>query len=65
MYPSYIKEKVRQRLGLESYDTSRDEQINSMPHNAVLDACLEWKGILRYGYLIRDWINDIYRVTLE
>jgi len=65
MYPNYIMEKVRQRLGLESYDTSRDEEINLLPRNNVLDACLEWEGIIGYGYTIRDWIKDVYGVTLE
>lgn len=65
MYSNYIKEKVRQRLGLESYDASRDEEIDGMSHNAVLDACLEWEGIIGYGYTLRDWIKNIYGVTLE
>ena len=64
-YPNYIMEKVRQYLGVESYDISRDEQIGAMSRNSVLDACLEWEGIIGYGYTIRDWIKEIYGVTLE
>lgn len=64
MYPDYIMESVRQRLGLEPYDTSRDDEINSMPHNAIFDHCLEWEGIIGYGYTIRNWIMDIYGYTM-
>jgi len=63
-YTNYIMEKVRQHLGLEPYDTSRDEEINNMPHNAVFRHCLEWEGIIGYDNAIADWIHDIYGVTL-
>lgn len=65
MYPNYIKEKVRQRLGLESYDTSRDIEIDNMGHNEVFNDCLAWEGIIGYAYAIRDWVKDIYGVTLD
>ena len=65
MYPDYIMEKVRQRLGLEPYDTSRDSEINNMSHGTVLDHVLEWEGIIGYGYTIPGWIKDIYGVDLR
>lgn len=64
-YPNYIMEKVRQHLGLESYDTSKDAEINDMNHNTVFFHCLEWEGIIGYGPTIHGWINDIYGVNLE
>ena len=65
-YPSWIMEKVRQRLGCELVtDTSKDAGINDMSKNEVFDACLEWEGIIGYGYMIKGWIKDIYGVTLE
>ena len=64
-YPVYIMEKVRQHLGLEHYDTSRDAEINEMSHSAVLDHALEWEGIIGYGGTIRGWIETIYGVKLE
>lgn len=63
-YPEYIMELVRQHLGLEHYDTSRDEEIGTMSHDSVLDHCLEWEGIIGYGYTITGWVQDIYGVTL-
>jgi len=65
MYPDYIMQKVRQHLGLESYDTSRDSEINGMSHNAIFDHCLEWEGIIGYGYQITGWITEIYGVQLS
>jgi len=65
MYPNYIMEKVRQHLGLESWDTSRDEEINSMSHGIVFQHCLEWEGIIGYSYKITDWIEQIFSVKLE
>ena len=64
-YSGYIMEKVRQRLGLQPYDTSKDGEINDMSHNAVFRHCLEWEGIIGYDVTIAGWIHDIYGVTLE
>lgn len=65
VYPNYIMEKVRQRLGLESWDTSQDEDINSMTHMSVFDHCLNWEGMIGYTLQIMDWVQDIYGVSLE
>lgn len=65
MYPEYIMQKVRQHLGLEEYDTSRDDEINNMTHDSVFSHCLEWEGIIGYVYMIRDLVRDIYWVTLQ
>jgi len=64
-YPEYIMKFVRMHHGLEDYDNSQDKDINDMSHDEVLDACLEWEGIMGYGYTIRSWIKDIYGVKLE
>jgi len=65
MYPNYIMDKVRQHLGLESWDTSRDEEINNMSHSEVFRHCLEWEGIIGYDLTIGNWIQDIYGITLS
>lgn len=65
IYPNYIMEKVRQRLGVESYDTSRDEEINGMSKDNVFSAVLEWEGIIGYAWTIKDWIKDIYGIELN
>lgn len=64
-YPNYIMKKVRQQLGLEEDDTSRDAEINSMSHNVVFAHCLIDEGIIGYEYMISSMIHDIYGVTLS
>ena len=64
-YHNYMMEKVRQHIGLEPWDTSRDEEINNMSKDSVMDHCLEWEGIIGYGHTIRDWVKEIYGITLE
>jgi hypothetical protein len=39
-YPNYIMQKVRQRLGIEENDTSRDADINNMSKDEVFQHCL-------------------------
>ena len=63
-YPEYIMQKVRQHIGLEDYDTSRDADIARMTHSDVLQHCLEWEGIIGYAYQIKDWVERIFGVTL-
>ncbi len=64
-YPNYIMEKVRQHLGLEPNDTSKDEVINRLSHDAIFGHCLEWEGIIGYEVAIKDWIREIYGITLS
>lgn len=63
-YPDHIMEKVRQRLGLEPHDTSRDADINNMSQDEVFQHCLYWEGIIGYENTIKGWIKDIYGVEL-
>jgi len=65
LYKGYIMDKVRQHLGLETYDNSRDMDINGMTHDSILDHCLEWEGIIGYGNSIRGWVEEIYGIVLE
>ena len=64
-YPTHIMDRVRQHIGLEPGDTSRDAEINAMSHDLILDHCLEWEGIIGYGHQMRSWIEDIYGVNLS
>ena len=64
-YPNRIMDKVRQRLGLEPGDTSRDEEINRFTHDSVFSHCLQWEGIIGYEFAIKDWVRDIYGITLS
>lgn len=64
-YPEHIMECVRQRLGLEKYDYSRDEEINELSHNEVFEHVCNWNGLLGYDHTIKSWVRDIYKVELN
>lgn len=64
IYSDDIMQLVRQQIGLESYDTSRDREINDMSRDTVFEKCLVWEGIIGYEHKIKRWISDIYDVNL-
>ena len=64
-YSEDVMECVRQRLGLEMFDDSRDEEINELSPNEVLEHMCSWNGLLGYAYTIKSWIKDIYKIDLD
>lgn len=64
-YPDYIMQYVRNSLGLDEYNTERDNEINSMDKEEVLNRVCNWKGLIDYGNTIKNWVEDIYKVSLE
>ena len=64
-YPEYIMEMLRQRLGLEEDDTSRDAEINSYSSNKAFEEVLVWEGFIGYARHIKMWIADIYGIDLD
>lgn len=64
-YPDYIMQYVRNSLGLDEYNTERDNEINSMDKEEVLNRVCNWKGLIDYGNTIKHWVEDIYKVSLE
>ena len=64
-YPEYIMETVRQRLGIEKGNTTKDDYINGLKENKVVEMYLSWKGIIGYGNMIINLIEDVYGVKLK
>lgn len=64
-YTEDVMECVRQRLGLEKYDDSKDEVINQLSPDEVLGHVCNWNGLLGYAYTIKSWIRDIYKLDLD
>lgn len=64
-YPESIMEDIRMRLGLEKYDTAKDEQINEMPKDVIFSMVCNWNGLLGYDSTIKTWIKDIYGIQLD
>ena len=63
-YPEYIMAILRQRLGLEPDDTSRDNELATYSQNEVFDEVCNYEGLIFYGHRIRRWISDIYGIEL-
>lgn len=64
-YPEYIMYYVRQRLGLEPYDTSKDDAINAMSESEIFAHVCDWNGLIGYSNTIMIWIKDIFRKDLN
>lgn len=64
-YPESIMENVRQRLGLEAYDTSKDDIINEMTADVVFEHVCNWNALIGYANTIKTWVKDIYGIDLD
>lgn len=64
-YSESIMECVRQRWGLEKYDDSKDDEINQLSPDEVLEHVCNWNGLLGYATIIKSWIGDIYKIDLD
>lgn len=64
-YCDYIMKVLRQRLGLDENDTSKDERINEMSESRVFKEMCEWEGLIGYGSRLLDWVEDIYGIELN
>ena len=64
-YSNYIYEIVRQSLGRDKYDFSIDERIDGMNSDEVLESVCSWNGLINFNTAIKEWITDIYGVSLS
>ena len=63
-YSERVMRNVRENMGLEPDDTSKDKYIESLGRHEVLDRFLTLEGIIGYTNKIEDAIIDIYHVYL-
>lgn len=64
-YPDHIMKTLRQRLGLDEDDTSRDDFINIYSPSEAFEEMLNWEGILGYAGTIKYWIESIYGIDID
>jgi hypothetical protein len=64
-YPENIMECLRQRRGLESFDISEDCNLNEYTSNEAFEEVCNWNGLVRWGYIIKGWVKDIYGIDLD
>ena len=60
-YPENIMRYVRQNLGVDEYDDSRDTEINGMTADEVFECVCNWNGLINYANTIKSWVNGIYK----
>jgi len=57
-YSDFIMRAVRQNIGLEEDDASRDAEIMEMSGEEIVDRYLTWNGIIGYTYNIIDVVSQ-------
>lgn len=60
-----IIRNVRENLGVEPDDSSKDDEINRMSLNEIFDRWCEWNGLINYGKTIRKVIGSVYGIDIE
>ena len=63
-YPMNVIKILRETEDLDINDSSRDEELQNIYPEAVLEAVLQHEGIIGYVYTILNWIEDIFKVKL-
>ena len=61
----HVKTILRQRLGVDVSDPSKDKEIEIMTNREIFNECLEWEGIIGYGDRILSMVEEIFNVNLE
>lgn len=56
---------VRENLGLEREDTSKDNRIDGMSPNEIFKRWCEWNGFINYSGTFREVISSIYGVDID
>lgn len=64
-YPEYIMKMLRQRLGLDEDDTSRDTELNTYSPSEAFEEVCNWEGLINYASTIKHWIEGIYGFDID
>lgn len=64
-YPENILKSLRQHMGLDEDDEMLDYDFHRWTPSCVLDAVLDWEGLVGYGDWVRQIIKDIYNIDLN
>lgn len=60
-----IIDDVRENLGLERGNSSKDDIIDSMSPNEIFRRWCEWHGFINYSGIFRAVISSIYGVDID
>jgi len=60
-----IMVQLRQRRGLDEYDTVADGEINKTNKDDVLADLFMWNGLRGWDYTVKGWIEEVYGIKLS
>lgn len=60
-----IIDDVRENLGLERGDISKDDRINGMSPNEIFNRWCEWNGFINYSKMFRAVISSVYGIEID
>ncbi len=60
-----ILNNVRENLGVESDDKSRDDEINMMSPSELFKRWCEWNGLINYSKEIKRVMGNIYGIDID
>lgn len=64
-YPEEIMQALRQRNGLDKYDTHLDSELNKIEPDEAFSEVVNWNGLLGgWDYTIKHWIKSIYGIEI-
>ena len=65
-YSKNITQYLRQRIGLDRNDSSKDNIFDSYSPSTAFSEVVKWNGLLgSYDETIKAWVYDIYGVDLD
>jgi len=64
-YPEEIMQFLRQRHGLNKYDTSKDEMLSEFEPKEAFEEVCNWNGFYNWAGQFKSWIKDIYGIELD
>lgn len=56
---------VRENLGVDPEDTSKDDKISMMSHNEIFDMWCEWNGFINCSEWFKRVVGNIYGINIE
>ena len=60
-----IIDDVRENLGLERGDTSKDDKIDNMSSNEIFERWCEWNGFINRSETFRRVVGSIYGIDID
>ena len=61
----HIIRDIRENLGVDPNDTSKDDEINRMSLGEIFSRWCEWNGLINWSGTLKTVILDIYGIDIE